>query len=450
MKDTEKALKFNENYRPSTFREVVGQKGNLVILNNSIIRNEVQNAYIIYGPPGTGKTTVGRIFANKLICLNRDKDNEPCGECDACIDFKNDPFTAGVIEIDGASNATINEIRALKTTISYAPKYGYNIVIIDEAQDVKGPGASALLKVLEEPPANTVFILATTDYESILEAIRSRCMPLFFEPVNPKDIKAKLLHICLEQNIKITERAIDLLSEGVNGCVRDSLKILQQASLLSGGNIRESDLKGLVNMEAEYTKRLIHLMIQGDTVELMTFIDNNVFNVVSSDFNFIAKRIRKALFSKKNVSTDIKRHLIKVANIFLTYKRDISLYANPSMALEFASVESAIYIEENISNKNDLFKLFADKEDVKKKKETVSINKKDLFLNMLYLSDSELEEIFKSHDISLDSTGSILKFLVNTDEDKNKLRAILSSEIPQRIKPMIELEGFVVKLKSDN
>ena len=275
-------------------------------------------------------------------------------------------------------------------------------------------------------------------------------MPLFFEPVNSKDIKAKLLHICLEQNIKITERAIDLLSEGVNGCVRDSLKILQQASLLSGGNIRESDLKGLINMEAEYTKRLIHLMIQGNTAELMTFIDNNVFNVASSDFDFIAKRIRKALFSRKNVSSDIKIHLIKIANIFLNYKKDISLYANSSMALEFASVESAIYIEENISNKNDLFKLFADKEDAKKKKETVNVNKKDLFLNMLYLSDSELEEIFKNHDISLDSTGSILKFLVNTDEDKNKLRAILSTEIPQRIKPMIELEGFVVKLKSDN
>lgn len=450
MKNTEKSLKFNESYRPAKFKDVVGQTGNLITLDNSIKTNQVQNAYILFGGPGTGKTSVARIYANKLICLKLDERNEPCGKCEACLDYKDNPYTAGVIEIDGASNANINEIRALKSSVAYSPKYKYNVVIIDEVQDVKGPGASALLKILEEPPSNTVFLLATTDYEAILEAIRSRCMPLYFEPVNSKHIKARLLHICLEQNIKISERALDLISEGVNGCVRDALRILQQASVSSGGNITEKNLIGLVNMEAEYVRKLINLIIQGDTTELMLFISNNVFNVTSNDFNFIAKRIRKALFSKNNVSMDAKRHLIKIANIFLTYKKDLSLYANSSMALEFASIESAIYLSENISNKKDLLNMFIEEGDIKKEKETVSVNKKDLFLNMLYLSNDELEKIFESHDISLDNTGSILRFLVNTEEDKNELRTILSSDIPQKIKPLIEIEGFVVKLKNDN
>ena len=132
MTNIKESLKFNEHYRPDKFSDIIGQKENLQILDNSILTNQVQNAYIFYGGPGVGKTTAARVFAKKQICLNLDEDNEPCGKCDACVDYADNPYTAGVIEIDGASNASINEIRALKNGVKFAPKYKKNIVIIEK------------------------------------------------------------------------------------------------------------------------------------------------------------------------------------------------------------------------------------------------------------------------------------------------------------------------------
>lgn len=445
-----KSLKFNEYYRPIKFKDVIGQERTLKALDNAIKRDEVQYCYSFYGGPGKGKTSVARAFGNKLICLNLDDENEPCGSCEACIDYKNNPFSAGVIEIDGASNANINDIRDLRKALTYAPPYGRYVVILDEVQDIKGAGASALLKLLEEPPLdNIVFILLTTKYEAILDAIRSRCTSFCFDTISPKHIKSRLIHIALENNIQITEKALDLISEGVNECVRDAVKILQQVSLITDNNINEKDLIGFVKTESEYIKQLIDLIIKGDTTEIMSFINDNVFNVSSNDFDFISKRIREALFTKEKYIVSIKGHLINIANIFLTYKKNISLYPNTTMALEFASVESALYLNEHINNKKSLINAFI-KKDIKKNNDILSVDKKELFLNMLYLASNDLETLFSNYDISLDGTGSILKFLVDTEEDKIKLRNILTSDIPQKIKPIANIEGFVVKVKSDN
>lgn len=448
MKELEQSLKFNDFYRPKKFKDVVGQKTNLITLDNSIKTNQIQNAYIFYGNPGTGKTSAARIYANKLICLDLDENNEPCGKCEACVDYNTNPYIAGVIEIDGASNANINEIRALKTSVTYAPKYKYNVVIIDEVQDVKGPGSSALLKVLEEPPSNTVFLLATTNYDSILEAIKSRCMPLYFQPVSSREIKARLLDICLEQNIKITNSAVELISEGVSGCVRDAVRILQQASVASNGNIENSHLVGLVKTEAIYTDNLINLIIKGDTTELMLYINKNLSNVVISDFDFIAKRFRNALF-KSNDLDEYKIHFVNLSNIFFKYKKDFHIYNNGLIPLEFASIEASIYINEKIENKDTLLEIFSENF-IKEDNNNITLNKKDIFLNMLYLSNPKIKSIFERYDICLEGDGTILRFLVDTEKDKSKLRKFLSSDIPQKIKHLFEIDGFIVKVKKEN
>lgn len=450
MTNKEESLIFNQHYRPDKFADIIGQKENLDVLDNSIKTNQTQNAYIFQGAPGVGKTTAARVFANKQICLNLDEDNEPCGKCDACIDFADNPYTAGIIEIDGASNASINEIRALKKGIEFAPKYDRYVVIIDEAQDVKGPGASALLKILEEPPSYVTFILVTTDYLSILEAIRSRCSTFYFQSVSPKDIKARLLEICLEQNINITEKAIEYIAEGVDGCVRDAVKILQQASIASNKNIKEKHIKGLVTVEPEYIKHLMIHISNNDTSEIITYINNNVNYVLNSDFDFIVKNIRKAITSRTGISGSLKIHLIKIANIFLRYKSELSLYPNSKIALEFAAIEAGSYIEENVTEKECLNQMFQSSTVSINDCNLVTIDKQELFLNMLYISNPKVKYVLEDIDISLDDNGSILKFLVNTDEEKNELRKILSSKIPQKIKPIINIEGFIVKRKDDN
>lgn len=454
MEDNKHSLKFNESYRPSKFKYVKGLDKALEILDNSIKRNEVQNCYLFHSEPGKGKTTVGRILANKLICKNRDEENEPCGTCDACIDYKDNPHLAGIIEIDGASNANIEDIRKLKSMLKYSPKYGRYCVLLDEAQDIKGPAASALLKLLEEPPSYVTFILLTSNYEAIPRAIRSRCATFCFDTVTSKDIKSNLLDICLDQGINITDTAVDLISESVNNCVRDSVQILQLASLAGNGNINEDTLKGLINTESSYIKELINLIFKGNTSDIMVYINNNIFNVTKNDFDFISKRLRKCLFSSNESSDSIKYHLIKVVNIFIQYKKDLSNYPNTTLGLELASIEAASYLNKHIKDKNILFDILDDLNDINKDNEFIKLNKKDLFLNMLFLNNTEFKDIFSRCDILLDvnieSKSSILKFLTDTEEDKVAVRNILSSEIPQKIKPLVDIDGFIVKLKSDN
>lgn len=449
----DKSLKFNDSYRPTKFKEVVGLDYALRILDNSIKTNQVQNCYIFYGEPGKGKTTVGRIFANKIICYNRDKYNEPCGTCPACMDYKSNPYLAGVIEIDGASNANINDIRNLQDTLKYEPKHGYYCVLLDEAQDIKGPGASALLKLLEEPPTNVVFVLLTSNYESISKAIRSRCIPFCFDTVTPKDIKGRLLEICMDQDINISDSALELISEGVDNCVRDSVKTLQQASIAGNKNITEESLQGLIHTESKHIQHLVRLIFNGDTSEIMHYINKNIFNVSKHDFDFIVKRLRKCLFLANSESELIKYHLVKVVNIFMNYKKNITVYNNGNLALELASIESAVYLNESIKDKSILLNCL-EGGDTSKDNDSLNINKKDLFLNMLFLSNEELKDSLSNCDISLDgsidSKGSILKFLVDTEEEKINLRNILSSDIPQKIKPIVNIDGFIVKLKTDN
>ena len=456
-----KTLKFNESYRPKMFKDVLGQKDNLKILDNSIKMNQVQNAYIFYGQFGLGKTTVARIFANKLICLNLDENNEPCGRCEACKEFKVSPYTAGVIEIDGASNANINEIRALKTNVAYSPKYKYNVVIIDEAQDVKGPGASALFKILEEPPENTVFILATTEYESIPGAIRSRCTPLFFHPATVDDLKMRLKHICLEQEIKATDNSLELIAKSSNGCVRDALKTLQQASVLSKCNITDESLIGIIDCDKSRIEELVKLIIKGDTVNTSQYISDNIKNVTEKHFDMVAEYIRDLMINNQSLNPNQKTTLIQIANKFLEYKRDLGMYANNNMALEFSVIESCAYMDRVVKDRKSFIKSLANtskntmrENSIRSSKKLdntkIEVDKGELFVKILKLSNSDLKNMLNEHIIKLNPKDSVLEFCVESEDDKNMLREILNTEIYQKLKPILEIKGFRVRLKNNN
>lgn len=223
-------------YRPQNFQQVIGQEIIKTTLQNAILNNRTVHSYLFSGPRGTGKTTMARIFAKALNCTNRlDNSAEPCNQCDNCKSINHNSFI-DLIEIDAASNRGIDEIRNLKEAIRFAPsqKNGYKIYIIDEAHMLTKDASNALLKTLEEPPHNTIFILATTDAHKMIPTILSRVQKFDFKPLAYSELKQKILFIVEEEKIKIDEQVVNQIILQAMGGARDAESIL--GKLISGGN----------------------------------------------------------------------------------------------------------------------------------------------------------------------------------------------------------------------
>ena len=230
-------------YRPQTFSDVYGQKGAIDIITNSILKNRVGHAYLFSGSRGCGKTSVARIFAKALNCLNRNG-FEPCGACNNCTSI-----TAGenldVIEIDGASNNGVDNIRELKENVTLAPFTSkYKIYIVDEVHMLSQGAFNALLKTLEEPPEHVIFILATTEPHKVPVTIRSRCQHIPFHSITPQDIYKRLEEVCKAENFNFEPGALWEISRQADGALRDALSLLEQVT--AAGDIT------LANVEASF------------------------------------------------------------------------------------------------------------------------------------------------------------------------------------------------------
>lgn len=218
--------------RPEVFSEVIGQDHIVRILKNQIRTDTVSHAYLFCGTRGTGKTTTARILAKAVNCL--DEGERPCGHCPNCISIKEGTFM-DVIEIDAASNNGVDNIRELRESVKYPPATGRKkVYIIDEVHMLSAGAFNALLKTLEEPPENVIFILATTDPQKLPQTILSRCMRLDFKRVPERTLMKHMAGICEEKGIEVTESALRLLAANADGSVRDGLSILDQC--LSGGD----------------------------------------------------------------------------------------------------------------------------------------------------------------------------------------------------------------------
>ena len=231
-------------YRPQTFSDVSGQKAAIDIITNSIAKSRVGHAYLFSGSRGCGKTSVARIFAKALNCLDRQQGFEPCGKCSNCTSI-----TAGesldVIEIDGASNNGVDEVRELKANVTLAPFTSkYKIYIIDEVHMLSTAAFNALLKTLEEPPEHVIFILATTEPHKVPVTIRSRCQHIQFHSITPNDIFARLNYVCEHENITAESEALWEISRQADGALRDALSLLEQVT--AAGDIT------LQNVEATF------------------------------------------------------------------------------------------------------------------------------------------------------------------------------------------------------
>lgn len=260
-------------YRPQTFLDLIGQENITQALSNAIKLNKVAHAYLFCGPRGTGKTSSARILAKSLNCVNGPT-IEPCGKCPSCVDITNST-PVDVVEIDAASNRSVEDAQNILEKIQYVPIHGkYKIYIIDEVHMLSTTAFNALLKTLEEPPENVVFILATTEAHKVLETIVSRCQRFDFRRITVDDIVKRLEYISEKENINISKDALYAIAKSSQGGMRDALALLDQLSILDvQKQIDVEDVENLlgkisINVLFDLTEKLISNSPQEAVLEI--------------------------------------------------------------------------------------------------------------------------------------------------------------------------------------
>ena len=270
----ESYLPLYRKYRPQKLEDIVGQAHIKTALANAIKLDKISHAYLFTGPRGTGKTSTARILAKSLNCINGPTIN-PCGECESCKAVTNS-VPIDVIEIDAASNRSVEDAHNILEKVQYAPVQGkYKIYIIDEVHMLTQQAFNALLKTLEEPPKNVIFILATTESHKVLDTIKSRCQRFDFKRITTNDIVEHLEKISKLENIKITKEALTTIAKLSAGGMRDSLALLDQASALGGDKeLTEQDINNLLGRLSFGTLvEMANYIINSDAISSINLLD---------------------------------------------------------------------------------------------------------------------------------------------------------------------------------
>ena len=261
-------------YRPQSFADVVNQEHVKTTLENAIAQNRIAHGYIFSGQRGTGKTTVARILARCLNCINGPT-NQPCGVCPSCVEI-----AAGgavdVIEIDAASNRGINEMRELRENVRYRPaRDRYKVFIVDEAHQITSEAFNALLKTIEEPPAWVVFILCTTEAHKIPATIASRCQHFSFRSVDFEELIARMDWICRQEGIEAGAEALAVLAQAGEGSVRDSLSALDQAIACCGTKLDAAQVRALLGgFSLESLYRVTQALSESSPGQMLEIVEN--------------------------------------------------------------------------------------------------------------------------------------------------------------------------------
>jgi DNA polymerase-3 subunit gamma/tau len=259
-------------WRPQGFDDLVGQEPITRILRNAISQGRIAHAYLFSGPRGVGKTSSARILAKALNC-KEGPTPLPCGVCESCTSIT-DGSSVDVIEIDGASNNSVDDIRDLRERVKYAPSGGrYKVYIIDEVHMLSGSAFNALLKTLEEPPSHVIFVLATTEMKKIPATVLSRCQHMPFRRISSNVIRARLKAISDSEKIRISPAALALVARAADGSMRDSLTILDQIASFSS-DITEESVKDLLGIaDFGLLARVSRALISGNRRDLIELVD---------------------------------------------------------------------------------------------------------------------------------------------------------------------------------
>lgn len=263
--------------RPETFHDVIGQEHIIRILENQIKTNKVGHAYLFCGTRGTGKTTIARLLAKGVNCLHENPEARPCGGCAHCQAISEGTFV-DVIEMDAASNRGITDVREIKESVKYPPAVGRKkVYIIDEVHMLTTPAFNALLKTLEEPPENIIFILATTDPEQLPQTILSRCQRMDFRRLGHAMLADYYTKICESRGVELRQEAADIIAANADGSVRDGLSLLEQ-SLASGEKIITEDIVNLYGgaVSQNFLINLTNCALQGDVAGGILSINSQI------------------------------------------------------------------------------------------------------------------------------------------------------------------------------
>lgn len=295
-------------YRPQTFDSVVGQGAITTTLKNAIKNNHLAQAFLFFGSRGVGKTTTARILAKTLNCLNLPENIEPCNECESCSSF-NEGHSFNILELDAASNNSVDDIRNLIDQVRIAPQIGkHKIFIIDEVHMLSASAFNAFLKTLEEPPEHAVFILATTEKHKILPTILSRCQIFDFHRIQVKDIVGHLMSIAKNEKIQVDEKALHVIAQKADGALRDALSIFDQIVSFSNNNVSyEAVLQNLNVLDYDYYFKITDFSLNGnipDNLLIYNEILENGFD--GSQFVMgLAEHMRNLLVCKDPKTLDL-------------------------------------------------------------------------------------------------------------------------------------------------
>jgi len=249
-------------YRPSRFDEVVGQEYIVKILKNTIKNKRIAHAYLFAGPRGTGKTTIAKLFAKAINC--EDFNEEACDNCPSCLAFKENNHP-DIIELDAASNNSVDDIREIIEQVPYSPIVGkYKVYIIDEVHMLSSSAFNALLKTLEEPPAHVVFILATTDPQKIIPTVLSRCQRYNFSKISNLNMEKKMVEILNKEHLQYEDKALDEVAMLAEGGMRDALSILEQVLSYNNDGIFLEDVQRIFGLSTKEEKVELLIKIHND------------------------------------------------------------------------------------------------------------------------------------------------------------------------------------------
>ena len=340
----ERYLPLYRKYRPQTFNDLIGQENIVKALSNAINLNKISHAYLLCGPRGTGKTTTARIIAKSLNCANGPT-LEPCGECPSCKDITNST-PIDVIEIDAASNRKVEDARNILEKIQFVPVNGhFKIYIIDEVHMLTTEAFNTLLKTLEEPPENVIFILATTEPHKVLDTIISRCQRFDFRRITTDDIVARLKYISDKEQINITEDALYTIARSSQGGMRDSLALLDQISVLDAEKqITADDVNEMLGrLSFESLFELSNALISANTQNAIMMLDS-VYNNGNEPFQIVSNLIqyfRNALVVKNCSDRKIAAELTQLNEAHILKLREQA---------EILEAEQIIYTIERLSH----------------------------------------------------------------------------------------------------
>ena len=395
-------------YRPKTFSDVVGQEVVIKILKNSISTGKIGHAYIFSGPRGTGKTSIAKIFSKAVNCL-KNETGDLCGKCDVCLSDFDDEID--IVEIDAASNNGVDEIREIRNNVKLAPNHlKYKVYIIDEVHMLSTSAFNALLKTLEEPPSNVIFILATTEFNKIPATVISRCQKFDFKKLTNKQLENRLNYILEKENKSIKSEVVELIAQLSDGGMRDAINMLDQLISLDKTDINVDDVYNLIgdvseNKIFELLKEITNqnvknileivdeLFTEGKnfiniTNRLQTIIRNII--IYNNSNNYFSKDYEKKLNNFAKV--DLEK-FIELSDILFKLSNDLKKTTNQKVLVEIYLLKaSLIFNEKKIEQNNELTKINQETNTINENK--INKEREIKINNSLYGADKSLKNEF--------------------------------------------------------